>query len=62
MTNQNQDKDNLVLFQNISFHEILLVFMVQIHNDFMLNSFKPMMPFFKGIHDGYKKIYHEYHN
>jgi len=24
------------------------------HNDFMLNSFKQMMPFFKSIHDGEK--------
>jgi hypothetical protein len=36
--------------------------MVWIHNDFLLIFFKQMMPFFKGIHDGYKFFYHESYN
>jgi hypothetical protein len=45
---------SLVSIQNMNCHEILEVLMVWIQNDFMLNSFKQMTPFLKGIHDGYK--------
>jgi len=28
------------------------ILVIKIHNDFILNSFKLMMPFLKGIHNG----------
>jgi hypothetical protein len=50
---QGQCPFSLASIQNMSYHEILQVFMVWIHNDLMLNSFKQVMPLFKGIHDSY---------
>ncbi len=50
---QRQCPLSLALIQNMSCHEILQVFMVWIHKDFMLNYFKQMLPLFKSIHDGY---------
>jgi hypothetical protein len=42
--------------------EILKDFVVWIHNDFMLNSFKQMMSFFKHIQNDQKFFFgHEYH-
>ncbi len=43
---------SLASIQNTNCHEILQVLMVWIHNDFMLNSFKQMIPLLKGIHNG----------
>ncbi len=48
---QGQCPFSLASIQNMSYHKILQVLMVWIHNDFMLNSFKQMMPLLKGIHD-----------
>ncbi len=45
---QGQCPSNLTLIQNTSYHEILQVFVVWIHNSFML-SLKHMMPLFKSI-------------
>jgi hypothetical protein len=50
---QRQCPPNFASTQNTSCHETLQVLMVWIHNDFMLNFFKQMTPFLKGIHNGY---------
>jgi len=59
---QGQCPLSLTLIQNMSCHEILQVLKVWIHNDFMLNFFKQMLPFLKGIHNGYNFLNHESHN
>ncbi len=51
---QGQCPPSLASIQNTNCHEILQVFMVWIHNDFMLSSFKQMTRILKGIHDSYK--------
>ncbi len=50
---QGQCPLSLVSIKNMSHQKILQVLMVWIHNDFILSSFKQMMPLLKGIHNSY---------